>query len=205
MICRALILVVLVAAVTADTEPLLCMRYCIQVISDPVCGYNGKVWKTFNSLCDLKNAECSERATYEVKDSAECAAHEITVRIDDPVGPILIDKCNFMCLDVYSPVCGYDGTSYVTFSNSCDMSRGSCLRGTKFEKVADELCGISNVAERISSCGKFCPDYYKPVCGFNGKRYRTFSNTCFMQLANCNDAENYEEASGEKCNLLQLY
>lgn len=35
-----------------------------------------------------------------------------------------------MCLDVYSPVCGYDGTSYVTFSNSCDMSRGSCLRGT---------------------------------------------------------------------------
>lgn len=87
MICRALILVVLgtiiyfktwlvvifraiftnfhisVAAVTADTEPLLCMRYCLQVISDPVCGYNGKVWKTFNSLCDLKNAECSERAS----------------------------------------------------------------------------------------------------------------------------------------------
>lgn len=37
-----------------------------------------------------------------------------------------------------------------------------------------------------ADCPNFCPLNYQPTCGFNGRCYKEFSNTCALNVAACN-------------------
>lgn len=39
-------------------------------------------------------------------------------------------SCNMDCMDTYDPVCGFDGTSYMVFRNSCDLAYTKCMKST---------------------------------------------------------------------------
>lgn len=47
----------------------------------------------------------------------------------------------------------------------------------------EELKGIN--------CEHYCPIDYEPICAFNGKTHKTFTNLCYLNRFNCveNDGE----------------
>ncbi|CAD7081290.1 unnamed protein product [Hermetia illucens] len=52
-----------------------------------------------------------------------------------PDGP-----CDIVCLAVYDPVCGYNGKTFRTFGNGCEMDRENCDKEIKYAEVDLSLC-----------------------------------------------------------------
>lgn len=68
------------------------------------------------------------------------------------------------------------------YNGECDFSKDvQCTEGkVKASKVSREVCD------------KACTKIYDPVCGFNGKCYKTFSSDCFLGSQNCENRQNNE-------------
>nr|AEV91202.1 enhancer of split region protein HLHm1 [Teleopsis dalmanni] len=49
------------------------------------------------------------------------------------------------------------------------------------------ICNISanSVPSDADDCPLICPALYSPVCGYNGKLYKEFSNSCELKSSNC--------------------
>ncbi|KAM7355859.1 U-Kazal-Dg21.2-like [Cochliomyia hominivorax] len=55
------------------------------------------------------------------------------------------------------------------------------------------LCSVQ------AQCPEICPAIYLPVCGFNGRCYREFSNSCQMGVENCTQNQNFRQVSMKNC------
>ncbi|XP_046801181.1 four-domain proteases inhibitor-like [Lucilia cuprina] len=50
-----------------------------------------------------------------------------------------------------------------------------------------------------SDCPTFCPLNYQPTCGFNGRCYKEFSNTCALNAAACLGEGNFRQVNIQEC------
>ncbi|XP_037809348.1 uncharacterized protein LOC119602091 [Lucilia sericata] len=50
-----------------------------------------------------------------------------------------------------------------------------------------------------SDCATFCPLNYQPTCGFNGRCYKEFSNTCALNAATCLGEGNFRQVNIQEC------
>uniref|UniRef100_T1GG21 Kazal-like domain-containing protein n=1 Tax=Megaselia scalaris TaxID=36166 RepID=T1GG21_MEGSC len=112
--------------------------------------------------------------------------------------------CPLKCPYIWAPVCASNGKCHKTFSSSCFLEGQSCFnRLEKFTFKYNGECDFSKdvqctegkvKASKVSRevCDKACTKIYDPVCGFNGKCYKTFSSDCFLGSQNCENRQNNE-------------
>ena len=107
-----------------------------------------------------------------------------------------------ICTRIYDPVCATRGRQSRTFPNSCeaesagwDIRHGGQCRGDRPDDGRPDPGGPGGHHGRPDGHRPgdgpgsrpdrpdFCPQIYKPVCGSNGDRARTYSNECMMRQA----------------------
>ncbi|PSN33326.1 Enhancer of split M1 protein [Blattella germanica] len=95
-------------------------------------------------------------------------------------------QCPLGCPKIYSPVCGSDGTTERTFSNSCMLRAYNCEHPDDFGLFM-QLATASD-----TQCPLGCPKIYSPVCASNGTTERTFPNSCRLRVYNCEHPDKCE-------------
>merc|ERR1712226_1478812 len=103
------------------------------------------------------------------------------------LGNPVSSECLEVCPEIFDPVCGTDG---VTYSNSCELDRESCLGSQDIEVASDGPC--------VEKCPKGCSKILDPVCGTDGI---TYSNSCELDRENCFGSHDFiiEVASDGPC------
>ncbi|XP_037809329.1 enhancer of split M1 protein-like [Lucilia sericata] len=66
--------------------------------------------------------------------------------------------------------------------------------------IAVLVCALFLICSVQAQCPSICPAVYQPVCGFNGRCYKQFSNSCQMGVENCNKKQNFRQVSLGNCN-----
>uniref|UniRef100_T1GQV2 Kazal-like domain-containing protein n=1 Tax=Megaselia scalaris TaxID=36166 RepID=T1GQV2_MEGSC len=98
------------------------------------------------------------------------------------------EKCQIECFDDENPVCGtISRVCYKTFKSKCALEKYNCSHNGVYDLFYEDKCD-----QRLYSCDQQrdecemnpCPLHIRPVCGFNGECYKTFSNSCFMEKEN---------------------
>uniref|UniRef100_T1GZE6 Kazal-like domain-containing protein n=1 Tax=Megaselia scalaris TaxID=36166 RepID=T1GZE6_MEGSC len=106
----------------------------------------------------------------------------------------LSEDCPQICPALWAPVCAFNGKCSKTFSNFCVLIADSCAKTNgekKFEFKHDGECDISkeNLCKEKEECNGICTKDLRPICGYNGKCYKTFSNPCIMNFMNCENRQ----------------
>ncbi|CAD7085017.1 unnamed protein product [Hermetia illucens] len=144
------------AAIFAANAVSLCIRdICNNTIPESICVTNGRTTRLFKSECEMRIAECSDREIWEQTSLSDCFSTKGSAIIIDPINlsPEIPDlninldlniqkSCNMDCMDTYDPVCGFDGSSYMVFRNSCDLAYTKCMKSTNYDVVDSNLCNM---------------------------------------------------------------
>lgn len=67
--------------------------------------------------------------------------------------------------------------------------------------VSCTLAVVVNGQTEKDPCDLRCHERkeYKPICGFNGKSYQRFANSCYLSIANCKNPNTYTVVSLQLC------
>jgi Kazal-type serine protease inhibitor domain len=169
-----------------------CPRPCTTEYN-PVCGFNGLVYKQFGNPCQFQvHNEC------EVKDGKIFEKVELS---------LCKPKCPRACTLEYNPVCGFNGVVYKEFGNACALTAyNECDAKDGESKGNIGICQTNNIliinffleyvktklelCQQTEECPKVCTKEYNPVCGYNGEIYKKFGNRCMFNAYNTCDVKN---------------
>eukprot|EP00057_Strongylocentrotus_purpuratus_P023451 XP_011677925.1 PREDICTED: agrin [Strongylocentrotus purpuratus] len=103
--------------------------------------------------------------------------------------------CDRQCPDMMAPVCGSDGTTYLS---ECFLDKASCEQKKRVYVASQGSCDEQDPCEGVQcsfgsecmiegdratcECPNACPLIYSPICGSDGVSY---GNTCEMEAASC--------------------
>ncbi|XP_030843085.1 agrin isoform X4 [Strongylocentrotus purpuratus] len=103
--------------------------------------------------------------------------------------------CDRQCPDMMAPVCGSDGTTYLS---ECFLDKASCEQKKRVYVASQGSCDEQDPCEGVQcsfgsecmiegdratcECPNACLSIYSPVCGSDGVSY---GNTCEMEAASC--------------------
>ncbi|KAF9122473.1 hypothetical protein BGW39_009721 [Mortierella sp. 14UC] len=161
----------------------VCNKACTKIYK-PVCAklLSGET-KTFGNVCEMNVFNC-ENPSSKLSLVAETACEDIA-----PV-------CNKACTREYRPVCAklMSGETR-TFGNKCTLDVFNCENPKeKAEFIASTECPSTPAPV----CNKACPYIYKPVCGkLQSGESKTFSNSCEMNVFNCENPASKAEFVAE--------
>ncbi|CAD7084594.1 unnamed protein product [Hermetia illucens] len=116
-------------------------------------------------------------------------------------------SCETPCTRELTPVCGSDGVNFQVFNNECLMENENCKGTSKWAKTNLRSClGFRSDDPVPLACVRMCPMLVMPVCGYNGKEYRIFGNSCLFGIENCllQGVGEYENVPMEKCTLSEI-
>ncbi|CAH1797989.1 unnamed protein product, partial [Owenia fusiformis] len=139
---------------------------------NPVCGQKGDTKKTYGNRCALDSAICKSKGTIKYISDGGCPSDEPKQEDDKP-------KCNSICTLDYTPVCGYDGTKYKTYSNQCALDAAICESEGTVRFIREGECPDNENGEK-PKCNSICTLDYTPVCGYDGTKYKTYGNQCAL-------------------------
>lgn len=160
---------------------------------NPVCGFNGVQHKTFDNVCMMNNEHCRDHKVWKQTRMDECKPEAVPF--------VASVECEKPCTFEYSPVCGFNGLKHEVFSNTCDMENAHCKDGKKWVPTPFTECLEFASVEKTHNCDKPCNKMYKPVCGFDGKMHKIFSNQCIMEVESCKDGHNWQSVQMSTCML----
>ncbi|XP_055376138.1 ovoinhibitor-like [Condylostylus longicornis] len=110
--------------------------------------------------------------------------------------------CPKACTLEFNQVCATNGKEYRLFDNPCMMDVFNCeheFLWTQTKSLAPCLDDTRAVSADIDDCVRPCTMEYNPICAFDGKHYRFFSNICDMHNAECGTDKHFVEASLFNC------
>ncbi|KAL9971717.1 hypothetical protein ACROYT_G017919 [Oculina patagonica] len=93
-------------------------------------------------------------------------------------------SCEFVCKEIYAPVCGTDGKTY---GNKCFMELEACTQKKNVSVAHNGEC---------SDCNFVCAEIYAPVCGTDGE---TYGNECSMESEACEKKKDISVAHKGEC------
>lgn len=177
---------------TATSNSSGCSYACSDVY-EPVCGSDGV---TYPSECFLNLADCESQSDITQVSDGECSTTDPTSQTSsyeastDNSGSA---ACADVCPMIYKPVCGSGGKTY---ANDCILGIAQCKSGGAITQVSDGQCPSSSSSSSGSysvRCPEVCIEVYEPVCGSDGV---TYSNSCFLGIANCKDPSITQASDG---------
>jgi len=139
----------------------MCMQYGHQ---QQVCGSDNV---TYDSDCMLATANCNKLVSEEI------------TKLHDGACLIIIEPCP-LCMvhpKFMRPVCGRDD---ITYDSQCTLDTYNCANNLDVQVKHQGACIMPTPPPLPCP---LCPEYYRPVCGSDGK---TYSNDCFLMSSNCN-------------------
>ncbi|XP_072027454.1 serine protease inhibitor dipetalogastin-like isoform X2 [Amphiura filiformis] len=146
-----------------------CPTNCdVTIDTKPVCGSDGKTYKT---KCHLHMEACiADLPSLTVEYVGECV--ESAGQGTD---------CDFCPGTMYSPVCGTDGISYY---NECELRKYACyINDPMLQVIHEGVCrDVPPPPPENPDCPNRCPLLIDPVCGTNGKTYKSL---CLLKSAAC--------------------
>lgn len=111
--------------------------------------------------------------------------------------------CKTTCNQNYDPICTLNLKEHKTFPNECELNQYNCLNPEDgehecffyylflnkillvYEIKSQGECGVLEGFK----CDHYCPTQYEPICAFNGKTHKTFTNDCYLSRFNCLENE----------------
>ena len=154
-----------------------CSINCLAIKSFPVCGTDGK---TYRSGCALGIHNCQKGTNIREAYKGKCKP-----LISEPLWsggcPLCLTK------ELRPPVCGTDGNTY----DPCLLRAHNCKMGTNIGVAYEGKCKAPPVA-----CPIYCNKMWRPrVCGTDGMTY----DPCFLRVHNCKMGTNIGVAHRGEC------
>ncbi|XP_045211212.2 agrin-like [Mercenaria mercenaria] len=182
-------------------------------VKDPMCGYDGVRYQTFQNPCYLKMAICKyteagEKLTLAYRGECKTSASLTNVKPASQLGTsgatYLRDKCSSPCQSTGELlICGTDG---ITYQNKCDFAQAQCKYQANNKQLDVDYLGACRTTDvkpatqlgtggstsLISDkCNMNCDSTERyPICGTDRT---TYQNKCFFYQAMC-----VKQASGER-------